>query len=418
MTQYIQRGLFAEAESNLSTFPVLKIQGARQVGKSTLARLLMDNRESIYKSLDRETLREQAEEDPELFVEAPSRTTVVIDEVQRVPKVSLAVKHNVDENRQPGRYILTGSSDFTRAVGPKDSLAGRAVSIRLFPLSLAERAGTLSTGTFIDRYLSGDIRSGLKPQAFSDRDEFAQLIARGGYPSVQGLGTKHRQQWFRSYINDVVGLDVLDQKLTPHPGRLQTVLRLLAAQQSQELVRATLARESQIPESSMPGYIDILERSYLLNLVQPWSRNIVERQKGKPKILLNDTGLAAFLAQHSPERWLDPENPDPSFGRAVESAIMQELLSQQGWADNFYTVFHWRDRSGREVDAICELDDGSVIVFEVKSGPPRSKHFSSLHFLKERLGDKFRAGFVVSSTDSVQEWTRGMYSIPWSLLWS
>lgn len=418
MENIVARGLQVEAAEILDDFPVLKIHGARQVGKSTLSQMLVQDRDSIYKSLDRELFREQAEEDADFFVESPAGTTMVIDEIQRVPKVSLAVKHSVDEQRSPGRFILTGSSDFMRAVGPKDSLAGRSAGIKLYPLSFAERLGTLASGTFVDRFVAGKLGAGSEPDVACTRQELAELIAVGGYPSVQGKSAKQCNRWFDAYVKDVVGLDVLDQKLTPYPGRLQAVLRMLAAQQSQELVRATLARETQIPETSIVSYLDILERIFLIELVQPWSRNLVEREKGKPKILVSDTGLATFLAGQSPEKWLDYENPDPYFGRAIEAAITQELKAQSGWADNNYGVYHWRDRTGREVDIVCELADGSVVAFEIKAGAPRAKHFDTLKFFREKLGDKFLGGFVVADTPQVDEWSKGLFSIPWSSLWS
>ncbi|WP_165241493.1 ATP-binding protein [Corynebacterium lizhenjunii] len=418
MKELVTRGLFGDAEAHLDVFPVLKIQGARQVGKSTLAKLLVEGRESVYKSLDREQFREQAEEDADFFVESPREATVVVDEIQRVPKVSLAVKNAVDEDRRPGRFILTGSSDFARVRGHKDSLAGRAVGIKVYPLSLAERVGTLGAGTFIDRVCTGRIGPGVRPSQTCTRDEMAELVEVGGYPVVQSLKGKQRRAWFKAYIEDVVGIDVVDQGHTPYPGRLQAVLRMLAAQQAQELVKATLARETSIPETSITGYIDVLQRIYLVELLRPWSRNLVSREKAKPKILVNDSGLAAYLTGRTRKQWLDPQESASGFGHVVEAALVQELLAQRGWAETDYEVYHWRDRTGKEVDIVVECADGSVIAFEVKTGAPRAKHFETLKLFRQLLGDKFLAGFVLADAAEVSPWSPKLFSAPWSILWS
>lgn len=417
MAELYERGLLEEASSMMNTFPVLKIHGARQVGKSTLAAMLVRDREAVFKSLDRDNLRELAESDPEFFVSVPDGSTLVVDEIQRLPKVSLAIKYSVDQNRVPGKFILAGSSDFMRVKGHKDSLAGRAAGIHVHPLSLMERLGQLGTSCFVDRVIDGLVVDGVTPKVPIGRREFADLVEKGGFPLVQDFDTRARKQWFAAYLNDVVGLDVLSENLTTYPERLNQVLRLLAAQQSQELVKATLAREADIPSSSVQNYVDILSRIYLLELIPAWSRNLVSRQKGKPKVHVVDTGLVAFLTGQDAQRWMDPSNPDPFFGQMVEGALMQEIVAQRGWAENRHEIYHWRDRDGREVDCVIELADGRVIALEFKSGSPKSKHFDHLKFFEEKLGDKFVGGYVVGSGTSVQQWGRKLFSVPWALLW-
>lgn len=332
--------------------------------------------------------------------------------------MSLAVKSSVDENRAPGRFILTGSSDLARAAGAKDSRAGRAVGVRVYPLSLSERQGSLASGTFVDRFLGWAVDSGTVPTDPCSREKLAALIEVSGYPTVQNLTQRQRRTWFNAYVHDVVGLDVIDHNLTRYPGRLTAVLRMMVAQQSQELLKATLARETDIPETTITSYTDILGRIYLVERIRPWSRNLVSREKGKPKALVNDSGLAAHLSGQSAQRWLDSENPSSGFGHAVEGALTPELIAQSGWSDQEYEVFHWCDRSGYEVDVFCELPDGTVLAFEIKVGAPRAKHLDSLKFIRKHLGDRFRAGFVVGHASEVTRWGSDLYSIPWASLWS
>ncbi len=124
--------------------------------------------------------------------------------------MSLAVKSSVDENRAPGRFILTGSSDLARAAGAKDSRAGRAVGVRVYPLSLSERQGSLASGTFVDRFLGWAVDAGTVPTDPCSREKLAALIEVSGYPTVQNLTQRQRRTWFNAYVHDVVGLDVID----------------------------------------------------------------------------------------------------------------------------------------------------------------------------------------------------------------
>lgn len=141
------------ADETLEDTPITVIQGARQVGKSTLMREIVAGRDATVLSLDATPVYNAARADPDAFVRQ-SEGLLVIDEVQRVPELVRAMKDAVEEDRRPGRFLVTGSADLLQIPGTEESLAGRAETVVLYGLSQGELAGHRED--FVDRLLAGD----------------------------------------------------------------------------------------------------------------------------------------------------------------------------------------------------------------------------------------------------------------------
>ena len=363
MEELLDRGVLGRAREYLGFSPVLVVQGARQTGKSTLARMLApDGSRSL--TLDDSGALDAAREDPRGFVEQAGDGLLVIDEVQRLPELTLAVKAAVDRDRRPGRFILTGSSDVARIRGDKDSLAGRALSVRLHPLSQAELRGSLGRGAFVDRLLERiDDPAGLAVAVPPSRVDVVELLLRGGYPSIREAGTRLRTAWLSDYVERLLGVDAREGGGRLDPLRLAAVLRLIAANQSGELVKARIAQEAALSAASVTGYLDALDRLYL-------------------------------------------------------TEVVGELSAQAGWAEVDYRLYHYRDRRGLEVDVIIELGDGRVIAVEVKSAAGLTgRHFAGLTDLKRKLGDRLAAGVVLAPVDEPMRYAEGLWGLPLNTLW-
>lgn len=412
MDSLLARHVTSFAEEVLDTFPVMVIQGARQVGKSTLAELLSAGRVAHLVTLDDEVIRTTALTEPAAFVEQAADGVLVIDEVQRAPELLLAIKASVDRNRKPGRFVLTGSSNLLRLPRTPDSLAGRAVSVDLWGMSQGELSNTRDD-------LIARLREGLDATAFTTdttRTHYASLIARGGYPEVQTLTPRMRNHWFDSYARRLMERDVNDIAPRVDSGRMASILRLLAANHAGELVKARIARDAGVPETSVAAYLDLLETMYLSRRLRPWTRNLTSRESARPKVFITDPGLAMRLARVTEQQLLPLDSS--FFGPAMEGLVVTELLKQQTWSTEEYELFQFRDRDGLEVDVIAELGDGSVMGFEVKSGSTvKQEHLRGLRALRDRLGDRFRGGYVLNAS------TRGvvlgdrLWSLPVSALW-
>jgi predicted AAA+ superfamily ATPase len=403
------------ARQALDRFPAISLQGLRRAGKSTLALEIVRDRPHAAVSLDDDETRATARRDPAaLFGPVRAGQVMVIDEIQREPDLVLAVKAQVDRARRPGQFVLTGSSDFLSLPQIPDSLAGRAVTIRLRPFSQGEIAGRRED--FVSRLLAGLDEV---PQVTSDwgRPEYAQAAWRGGFPEALNLEGPWPAVWLDSYVDRLVSRDAqaISERISPQ--RLRAVLRLLAANQAGELVKARVAEQADISSHSVTACLDLLETLFLVEALPPFSANLTQRQIGRPKTVVSDPGLALRLSKISRDQLLADRGGD-WIGRTLEGLVTTELLKQRSWSDTRWELSHYRDRDGLEVDAVVELEDGKVILIEVKAASGyRGEHFAAMDKLAARLGDRFVAGVVLAAADHGWRYSQRLVGLPISALW-
>lgn len=413
MESLIPRNVQAFAHDVLDAFPAVVLQGARQVGKSTFAQQLTRDRSAQMVTLDDSDILSTARADPKAFVDQLPDGVLVIDELQRMPELILPIKASIDRNRRPGRFLLTGSSDLLALPQTPDSLAGRAVTVRLWPFSQGEISGRRED-------FASHARAGVdawSAQSSWTRARYAEAIGGGGYPEAVASSVRLRGHWFDSYVERIIRREVPDIAPRTEAPRLEAVLRLLGAGQAGEYVRARLARDSDLPETSVGAYVDLLETLYLAQRIPAWTPNLTSRQARRPKIIVTDAGLALRLAGVSMEQ-LIPLTGGTLFGPALEGFVVGELLRQRTWSEQEYRLFHFRDHTGIEVDIVLEFFDGSVIGIEVKStSTAKSDHFSGLRVLRDRLGDRFLGGFALNTSDRGLGFGDRLWSLPVSALW-
>lgn len=414
--EIVARHALPWAKDILGSFPALVVEGARQVGKSTLATMLVEStqRPARYLTLDDDVLRVAAQNDPQAFVNQLLDGLLVIDEIQRAPELLLPIKASIDRNRTPGRFLLTGSADLLRLERTPDSLAGRAVTLPLRTLSQGEIHGRLDD--FVARLIAGvdpfDVHSAVS------REDYANLLAAGGYPEVFRRSPRLRTAWFDGYVNRIVQRDARDVRRLVDANRLATVLRLLAANQAGEVVRARLARGADVPETTMTSYLDLVETLYLAERIRPWTGNLTIRQTGKAKGVITDSGLAMHLAGVSAARAAALVGGGDLLGPLLEGLVVSELLKQRTWSEARFSVFHYRETSGVEVDVLLECEDGRVFGLEVKSSQTyRPEHFRGLQRLSERLGERFVGGVVLGTADRGMRFGEKLIGLPIASLW-
>jgi predicted AAA+ superfamily ATPase len=413
--EVISRTAADQAAELLAVFPALVIEGARQVGKSTLVSLLDPGRPTAVRTMDDPEVRDAAIADPRGFVDQMPDGLLVIDEVQRLPEITVAVKAAIDRDRRPGRFLLTGSADFLRQSATTDSLAGRAVTLRL--LGLSQREYDAAAGDF-PHALVGWLASRQLPDVPGEpRSTYLERIARGGYPAVAQLSDRTRAIWLDGYVSGLLSRDAVDL-MRVEPTRLMTLIRLLAANQSGELVKARVARDAALPAASVTPYLDLLRRLFLIDLVPPWTPNLTRREVGRPKCVVTDPGLAARLVGATASS-LEGVPAPASLGGLVEGLVVTELLAAATVSETNLRLYHYRDRNGVEVDLVAELDDGSVIGIEVKAAQGNSAaQFKGLRFLRDSLGDRFRGGVVLSMAGGTYRYAEGLWGLPISALWA
>ena len=386
------------------------------MGKSTLTAQLTTGENAVTLTLDDEQTREAAAEDMSWFVAQAGERTLVIDEIQRLPELTLAVKAAIDRDRRPGRFILTGSASLLRARGLADSLAGRVLRLQLFGLSQGERLRHFDD--FAEGLSVADAAALASYETSTTRDDYAAMIGRGAYPEAQHLPESVRRRWFEAYLAGIVRRDLGELRREVNPARVDALLRVLAGGQFGELVKARLAQLTSIPAATVTGYLDLLEDVGLLATLPPWTPNLAKREVGRRKAVMLDSGLALRLTRVTAEQ-LPQLAYGEAFGSFLEAYVAAELLRQRTWSAQEFELFHYRDRAGMEVDLILELTGGRVIGLEVKAATTfRGDDFNGLRFLREKLGDRFVAGVVLNTGVSGYRYGDRLFGLPVDALWS
>ena len=394
----------------LADTPVVVLQGARQVGKSTLAHQLAKERNATLLTLDDELTLRAAREDPVALVNSAPEGTLIIDEAQRAPQLILPLKANVDANRRPGRFLLTGSADLLRVKGVGDSLAGRAETVEMLPLSQGELARRTVPEDFITWLLSGKhFRefSPLNPEA----------VIRGGYPEAVQRSGRRAQAWFESVIVRLSDHDAPEFSQGSYAEHLRGLLALIAAQGPAELVKARIARDLGAAESSVAAYLRLARTMRLTVEIPAWSRAPRARVTRRPKVCLTDTGLGAALSSFTVPQAVSPGGRE-YLGALVEQLVTLELAKQQAWTSTFFRLHHYRDRDGLEVDLVAETYDGALVAIEVKSTQTiTDRLWRNLFKFKERFPERNVTGVLLYSGDTAATLHGWLHVLPITSMW-
>ena len=391
---------------------VVAIIGARQVGKSTLARQIAENHlHSPVVSLDDAASREAATTDPTGFMASLPRP-VVIDEVQRVPDLLLAIKVVVDVDNRPGQFLLTGSADLRTLPTIADALPGRVDYVTLWPLSESELAGTPET---IYDDLLHDRPPFLERSAIGLGD-LPSRIVRGGFPAIVDHTPRQRSRFFRSYLDTILMREIANTTSLRNPQSIVPLLRLLGAQTGDLVKPKGLSPELGLDDKTIKTYIEALERLFLVIRLPAWKSNLGHRIVKSAKMHIADPGLGAHLIGADETRIT---NDTQLAGRLLETLVVCELRRQAGWAATQPELYHYRDDQQREIDVVVEWPDGSLAGIEVKSSATvRGKDFAALRHLQRNLGAKFLCGIILYTGQRTLPFGPGLWAVPVDALWS
>jgi len=409
----IHRNITAHIKAALSDSPVVLLNGARQSGKSTLVKkIASDIHPARYLTLDDAGVLAAAKYDPAEFI-AGLDGNIVIDEVQRAPELFLAIKAEVDRNRKPGRFLLTGSANVMLLPKLSESLAGRMEILTLWPLSQGEIEGVREG--FIDAVFGDKLPSFSKTT--EDRTQTIKRLLLGGYPEVIGRATlSRRKAWFGSYITTILQRDVRDLAHIEGLTILPRVLSLIAARAASLLNFSELSRSIAIPQTTLKRYMSLLETTFLLQPLPAWSGNLGKRLVKAPKVMLNDTGLVSNLIGLYGD---GVETHQGIIGAVLENFVAIELRKQEAWSKMQPQVFHFRTQTGQEVDIALENAAGKVVGIETKASKSvNAKDFKGLQTMSESLGPRFHRGIVLYTGSEGIPFGKNMQALPVSALWT
>lgn len=388
---------------------VVLINGARQCGTSTIARTIGADRGGLWRSLDRAVTRQAAEFDPTSFVR--EETLMVIDEVQRVPELLLAIKEVVDEEPRPGQFLLTGSARVLGLRGVPDALPGRMETIELWPLSQGEIDDR--PDGFIDAVFEGG--PNLRHQSENDRSDYIGRVVRGGFPEAVARSGRRRESFLDNYVAGIVNRDVLQISEIEKGPALRALVRLLAARSGGLLVPGSVAGELGIAQTTVNRYLSLLEEVFLIKRVPAWSRNLGNRAVSTPKVAMVDSGVAANLLGQDIGALRRPDSP---LGGLLEGFAAMELARQLTWSKTRAELFHYRTKDKVEVDIVLENRAGQVVAIDVKaSATARPDDFRGINHLATRLGPDLIAGIVLYLGSQTLPFGPKNRAVPLSALW-
>jgi uncharacterized protein len=383
----IKRTLESRLKEIAGYYPVVLVTGPRQSGKSTLCRMTYPQHR--YVSLEALDVRDFARNDPRGFL-AEYSYDVIIDEVQHVPELLNYLQSNVDENPEPGRFILTGSQHFGLSQSVSQSLAGRCGILVLLPPSLEE----------------------LQKFSNAPRDLFT-LLWQGAYPRIYDRNIP-AHQWLADYASTYVQRDVRQVLNVSDLQSFSGFLKLCAGRTGQELNLSNLGGDAGVTHNTARSWVSVLEASWIIHRLPAWHANIRKQVVKSPKLNFLDSGLVCYLLGiREPEQL----KLHPLRGAVFESWVVSEIYKSLAHRGTQPNLFHYREVRGPEIDLILEQGDKLAGV-EIKSGSTINQDFfKNLKLFSHRLKDaehkKKVKCYVVYSGESAQR-RSDAHVLPWN----
>lgn len=394
--------------------PVVLVNGARQVGKSTLCKSLLSEGlfNAEYITFDDQSILESAKADPiGFFKDLPDN--LVLDEIQRAPELFLSLKKLIDDDRSRRKIILSGSANILVLPKLGDSLAGRMEIYDLWPLSQDEIRGKKSN--FLDILLSDNKKFNSEPV---DWKELAKVLAIGGYPeSNVRTNPASRVRWFESYMRSILQKDIRELKQISGLTEIPKILQMIALRVGSTLNMASISKGVGVNSTTLKRYLSLLKHIFLIKSVPAWTINAEGRLVKSPKLYLNDTGLLSFLMGELNDNDLYLQRS--SAGAVFENFVVMELFKQATWFSKRLNFFHFSMHQGAEVDIVIEQGPKRVYGIEVKTSASISaSSFKGLKKLKELAKDRFKKGIILYTGDKVVSFAEDLKAVPISLLYN
>lgn len=368
-------------------YPVVTVLGPRQSGKTTLCRIAFPDKP--YVNLEQPDVREFAQQDPQAFL-TQYPDGAVLDEIQNVPSLLSWIQVLTHSDPRAGRFVLTGSHQLQLSAQLTQSLAGRTAVIELLPLSLSELMSqnvSMPTDGTVD-----------------------QWMLQGGYPRI------HAQQMspevmLSDYFATYVERDVRQLINLRHLREFGQCVRLLAGRTGQLLNQSSLGNEVGVSSNTITQWLSILEASFVVFTLAPWSANLGKRLVKSPKVYFYDVGLACWLLGIKTVEQLQYH---PLRGALFENLVVLEVMKAQRNQGLREPLYFFRDSNGLEVDLLLERAEGLVLVEIKASQTVAAPLFKGLRTVSALLGERVKKQYLVYGGDALQERT-GVQVLPFHM---
>ncbi|MDO4289977.1 MAG: ATP-binding protein [Eggerthellaceae bacterium] len=402
---YIKRDLEQEFLSCAAEFPIVLLTGMRQCGKSTMLEHLAEaGRNSV--TLDDFQERALAQSDPQLFLQL-HEPPLIIDEVQYAPQLFSYLKIYADKNPDKvGAFWLMGSQPFSLMKLAGESLAGRVGILHMLPLSQHELYGSGNL-LALDMSLHG-LSERVAAQEPATLPQMYERIHNGWMPAVANGRNSKPDRFYRSYVQTYIERDVRETDNAADLVLFSRFMAAVAAQIGQLVNIDSLARDVDITRAKASEWLGILQQSDIVFLVQPYSNNALSRAVKTPKLYFSDTGLAAWLGRWSTAKTLEA---GALSGQIFENFVMAELMKTVSNTGDVASLWFYRDRDAKEIDAVIERDGALYPVEIKKSANPQKKDVRAFPIL-ERSGLKVEPGMSICMAQSLGAIDGSCYIVP------
>lgn len=332
----IRRLLEEHVLNQISYFPAVVIVGPRQVGKTTLVKMLQSRlpKSSVYLDLEIPSQIARLSPDPELYLSNRPEVTVILDEVQQLPDLFPLLRGLIDQHRVAGRFLLLGSASPHLLRNTSESLAGRVIYLEMHPLLLEELPGTTM---------------------------YRLHWLRGGFPEAYlAPSVKRQRDWFDSFVATYLQRYLPQLGLSAAPDLVRRLLTMLASQQGGLLNYSNLANSLGIAVTTVQRYVDFLEQAFLVRRLEPYFVNVGKRLTKAPKAYIRDSGMAHHLLRLYDE---DALLGHPVAGGSWEAYVIQQVIAVLGTGTHAY---FYRTQQGSELDLVLEQGGKIVLALEIK----------------------------------------------------
>ncbi len=371
---WIDREISAELRAVARTFPAVVLVGPRQVGKTAVIERTFP--EFRYVSLDEASTAAMAETRPHEFLKRYP-PPVILDEIQYAPSIFRHLKSTIDQRRENGLFLLTGSQNFMLMEAVSDSLAGRTAVIPFLGLSASEWRVTQEAET---------------------REGWIEFLWKGSFPALWADPDQApaRDRWYQGYVSTYLERDVRNLVNVTNLRDFQRFLRACAARCARTLNMAELGRDVGVSATTARQWISVLCASNLIVLLEPYYRSLGKRLAKSPKLYFTDTGLAAFLMGfQSPEALWSSREAGPLW----ENHVVVQWLRWRDWHQPSATLWYWRDQAGNEVDLLLEMGDRLIAVECKLTEQPGNRDVRGIRRLREFYGaERVEQAFIACTT--------------------
>ena len=377
----------------LRDHPVVVLVGGRQTGKTTLVKNLPQSKGRIFRSLDDLDSLEIARQNPEDLV--ASGRPMTIDEVQRAPDLLLAIKRCVDRKRRRGQFLLTGSANLLAMKDVADSLAGRAIYLRLGPFTHGESTGTPDAARWgqLVRARSASAAVSATQEGHPGSADWKKFVLRGGYPpAVLARTARERRSWWDGFMRTYLERDVREVGPVSSVLDYRRLMEFAVARLGSLLNQSKLGQDAGLSQSTTHRYLNLLEMTFQIHRLSAFASRPRKRLLKSPKLYWSDVGLAAH--------WLGITTPgqlakSDAAGPLLENAVYLSLLAWAETQSPSPRVSYYRTTHGQEVDFVLEAGR-RLIPIEVKAGTRvRSSQLDAIRTFLDDYPEAARFGVVL-----------------------